>query len=182
MSTYRIHNIESAPEKSKPVLQDLKKVFGFVPNVAGAMAESPVLVDGFAGVFHKVHSGTFTEAQIQVLLLTNAVTNASAWPVALHTELALQAGVAADDVQAIRERRAPADRKLAALSALARTMIEKRGQVDERTLASAEEAGFNKALVLEAILVVAASTITNYTASITNPPLEPALQKHAWRA
>jgi hypothetical protein len=35
---------------------------------------------------------------------------------------------------------------------------------------------------LELITIVAASAITNYTASITKPPLEPALQPHAWSA
>jgi hypothetical protein len=37
--------------------------------------------------------------------------------------------------------------------------------------------GFSKALLLEAITIVAASTITNYTGSITNPPLEAHLQQ-----
>jgi alkylhydroperoxidase family enzyme len=182
MSSYRIHSLDSAPEKSKPALQDLKQTFGFLPNLAGAMAESPVLIDAFAAVFHRVHAGSFSEAELQVLLLTNAVTNSSAWPVALHSHLALAAGVAPGDVQAIRERRVPKDRKRAALSALARAMIEKRGHLDERDLAIVREAGLGQELVLEAVLVVAASTITNYTASIAKPSLEAALQPQAWSA
>jgi alkylhydroperoxidase family enzyme len=181
MSTYRVHSIDSAPEKSRPALQDLKKTFGFIPNVAGAMAESPVLLDAFAGVFHKVHSGTFTEPQVQTLLLTNAVTNTSAWPVALHSKLALEAGVAPADVQAIRERRLPEDSKLAALSGLTRAMIEKRGHLDERDLATFREAGFRQDQVLEVITVVAASAMTNCTASITEPPVEAPLQAHVWK-
>jgi hypothetical protein len=122
MSTYRIHSIESAPEKSKPALQDLQKAFGFIPNLVGAMAESPVLIGALVPVFHEVHSGSFSEAEVQVVLLTNAVTNSAAWPVALHSKLALDAGVGADDVQAIRARRAPRDARLAALSGLARAL------------------------------------------------------------
>src|SRR5262249_17536365 len=106
MSSYRIHSVESAPEKSKPALRDLKNTFGFIPNVAGAMAESPVLISAFVDVFHKVHSGSFSEAEIQVVLLTNAVTNSAEWPVALHSGLALKAGVSAADVQpSVREVR-----------------------------------------------------------------------------
>jgi hypothetical protein len=104
MPTCRIHNIESAPEKSKAALQDLRRTFGFIPNVAGAMAESPVLISAFVPVFRQVHSGSFSEAEIQVVLLTNAVTNSAEWPVSLHSKLALDAGVTADDVQAIRSR------------------------------------------------------------------------------
>jgi hypothetical protein len=85
-------------------------------------------------------------------------------------------------VQAIRERRSPQDAKLASLSRLARTLIEKRGLGDEHDIASFTEVGFDQALVLDVILVVCASTMTNYTASVTQPPLEEIFQPHAWKA
>lgn len=182
MSTYRIHTIESAPEKSKPALHDLKKAFGFLPNLIGAMAASPVLISSLVPVFHKVHTGSFSEAETQVVLLTDAVTNAAPWPVALHSKLALDAGVSADDVEAIRARRAPKDRKFAAISALARALIEKRGHLDDRDLATFQEAGYSQDLALEVVTAVAASTITNYTASITKPLLEEALKPYTWTA
>ena len=182
MSTYRIHTIESAPEKSKRALQDLKNAFGFVPNLVGAMAASPVLINSLVPVFHNVHSGSFSEAEVQVVLLTNAVTNSATWPVAVHSKLALDAGVTSDDVRAIRARRTPRDARLAALSGLARAMIDKRGHIEEHDVVAFREAGFGQGLVLELITIVAASTITNYTASITEPALEAALQPHAWTA
>jgi len=129
----------------------------------------------------KVHGGNFTEPQIQTVLLTDAVTNACTWAVALHTALGLQAGLDPLDVEAMRAGRSPSDKKLGALSTLARTLIEKRGRLDqdiERFLA----AGFGKDLLLEAITIVAASTITNYTGSVTNPPLEAALRAHEWKS
>lgn len=43
------------------------------------MATPPVLASSLVGLFAKVHGGSFTEPQIQVLLLTNEVTNASEW-------------------------------------------------------------------------------------------------------
>ena len=76
MSTFQIYTIDSAPEQSQPVLRQLQQTFGFIPNIAGAMAGSPVLIDAFFTLFQKVHAGSFTEAQIQTLLLTTAVTNA----------------------------------------------------------------------------------------------------------
>jgi alkylhydroperoxidase family enzyme len=182
MSTYRVHTIESAPEKSKSAVQDLKKAFGFVPNLIGAMAASPVLISSLVPVFRNVHTGSFSEREVQAILLTDAVTNSATWPVALHSKLALDAGVSADDVQAIRARHAPKDQKLAAISGLARAMIENRGHLEDRDLAAFRAAGYSQDLVLEVIGIVAASTITNYTASITNPPLEETLKPHAWTA
>ena len=183
MKTFPVHTIESAPEQSKPSLQALQGAFGMIPNIAGAMASSPVLIRSLVGLFQQVHGGNFSEKQIQVLLLTNAVTNACAWAVAFHTALALKEGVEPGDVQAIRERRTPQNPKNAALSALARTLIEKRGRLDDDLDVSRFlQAGFDQAHLLEVIAVVAASTITNYTGNVTKPPVEAAFGAYAWSA
>jgi len=65
MERFPIYTIESAPEPSKPALQSLKAAFGVVPNIAGAMATSPVLINSLVGLFQQVHGGGFAEAQIQ---------------------------------------------------------------------------------------------------------------------
>src|SRR5262249_24354380 len=153
-----------------------------IPNIAGAIATSPVLINSLVGLFGNVHGGSFTEAQIQTVLLTDAVTNACTWAVAFHTTLALKEGVDPADIQAIRERRLPKDSKLAALSALAKTMIEKTGPLDDQDVNRFIAAGFRKDHALEVVAVVAASTITNYTGSITKPPLEAPFAAHAWAA
>jgi alkylhydroperoxidase family enzyme len=180
MSSFHVHTIDSAPQQSKPVLRQLQQTFGFIPNIAAAMAESPVLIDAFFDLFQKVHAGTFTEAQIQTLLLTNAVTNACSWAVAFHTALALNEGLAPADVDAIRSGRAPADREHAALSTLTKASIEKRGHLDERDVSGFLEAGFRRDQVLEVLAVAAASTITNYVGNIARPPLEAQFHAHIW--
>src|ERR1700727_1255492 len=167
MTRFSINTLQSAPDRSKPALQQLQAAFGMIPNIAGVMSNSPVLINSLVGLFGRVHGGSFTEAQIQTLLLTNAVTNACAWAVAFHTALALKQGLTPSDVDAIREGRAPKDRQHAALSVLAKTLIEKRGRLDDRDVDKFTDAGFGKDLVLEVIAVVAASTITNYTGSVT---------------
>jgi alkylhydroperoxidase family enzyme len=182
MQTFPVHTIESAPEQSKPSLQMLQGVFGMIPNIVGAMSTSPILIGSLVGLFQKVHGGSFSEGQIQILLLTNAVTNGAAWAVAFHTALALKEGVEPADVQAIRERQTPRNPQSAALSVLARALIEKRGRLDDLDVSRFLQAGFDKAHLLEVIAVVAASTITNYTGNITQPPVEAAFEPYAWSA
>src|SRR5882757_10033510 len=104
MQTFPVHTIESAPEQSRPALQMLQGAFGMIPNIAGAMSTSPVLIGSLVALFQKVHGASFSEEQIQALLLTNAVTNACTWAVAFHTALALKEGMDPADVKAIRER------------------------------------------------------------------------------
>ena len=181
MTAYPVLTLDTAPEASRPVLENLDQAFGRIPNIAGTMAHSPTLIGGFIGLFTAVHNGRLSEAEIQILLLTNAVTNASAWPVAFHSFLALKAGVAKVDVDAIRHGGVPRDARSAALSALARSLIETRGHTDPKVLEAFFAAGYDREQALEVIGVVAASTITNYTATLTQPPLEDFLEPHAWQ-
>ncbi|SHM54231.1 carboxymuconolactone decarboxylase family protein [Rhizobacter sp. OV335] len=176
MSNFTVHSPQSVPEASKAPLRALEEVFGFVPNLARAMAESPVPIKGFIGLFQNVHAGSFGEAEIQVLLLTNAVTNNSRWAIAFHTHLALAQGVAEADVEAIRARRAPDDIRHAALSAVARSLIENRGKLDAAAQSGFYAAGYRPDQLLELIGVVAASTLTNYAGNVVHPPLEDFLQ------
>ncbi|MBN3734207.1 carboxymuconolactone decarboxylase family protein [Burkholderia sp. Tr-20390] len=182
MSAYPLHTIDSAPAASKPVLQQLQQTFGIVPNIAAAMAASPVLINGFIGLFERVHASSLTEPQIQTLLLTNAVTNASDWPVAFHTALALKQGVTHADADAIRRGALPGDPTLAALSATARKLIDTRGHLPEADRQAFLDAGFSAEQLLEVIAVVAASTITNYVGSVTQPALEAPFDAFAWQA
>jgi alkylhydroperoxidase family enzyme len=180
MQSFPLLTIDNAPEKSKPALRALQGAFGVIPNVAAAMATSPVLIDSLVGLFGKVHGGSFTELQIQTLLLTNAVTNGSAWAIAFHSGLALKEGLDDADVQAIRAKRAPRGAKLAALSIFAKTLIEKRGRVGDDDIDAFVAASFSREHALEVIAVVAASTITNYTASVTKPPVEEPFLAYSW--
>ena len=182
MTSFPVHTIDSAPEGSKPAMQQLQSAFGMIPNLIGTIATSPVLINSLVGLFGNVHGSSFTEAQVQTVLLTDAVTNASPWAVAFHTTLALKEGIDPADVQAIRNGRLPKDSKLAALSGLAKAMIEKRGHLGDEDIKRFLAAGFGKDHLLEAVAAVAASTITNYTDSITRPRLEAPFQDHAWAA
>ena len=161
-------------------MEALQSAFGFLPNIAATMSTSPVLINTLVPVFGQVHGGSFSEPQIQTVLLTNAVTNASAYPAALHSLLALQNGVSEADVNAIRNGDLPKDAKLAALSRLAKTLIEKRGRLNEQDKETFLQAGFGPDHLLEVIAIVAASTMTNYNANVTQPPLEQDIQAHAW--
>jgi alkylhydroperoxidase family enzyme len=181
MPTYPIPTLASAPEKSKPALEQLQQAFGTIPNIAAVISNSPKLVTSLVGVFQQVHSSSLTEQEIQIVLLTDAVANSSTYAVAFHTALALNQGVSSEETTAIRARLVPKDLRFGALSTLAKTLIEKRGHLSEQELDAFLAAGFTKEQILEVIAIVAASTITNYAGSIADPPLEDQFQPFAWR-
>ena len=182
MPNYPVHTIASAPEKSKPALEQLQKAFGVLPNLPAVIANSPKLINSLVGLFGQVHSPGLSEAENQIVLLTDAVTNSSTYAVAFHTALALQQGISSEETTAIRERLVPKDKRFAALSKLAKTLIEKRGHLSEQELDLFIAAGFTKEQAFEVIAIVAASTITNYAGTIANPPLEDPFRQYAWQS
>jgi len=180
MHDYKVHTIQSAPEQSKAPLEALHKTFGLVPNLAATMAESPTLIAGFVGAIGNFIGGTFTGGQRQVILLTSALVNRCAWAVAFHSTGAAREGVAAADIAAIRAGRAPADAKAAALVAIARALLLKRGAIDADDRGAFTAAGFTPAQLLEVIAGLGASMMATYAGNITNPPLEAPFAAAAW--
>ncbi len=178
---YKVHTLETAPEKSRPALQGLQQNFGLIPNLAATMAESPTLVNGFVGAFGNFHGGTFTGREKQVLLLTNAVTNKCAWAVAFHSTLALKEGVSVETVEALRQGRLPPEVKAAALSNLTRLLIEKRGHLSEEQVRSFVSAGYSEAQLFEVIAGLAVSVMANYAGNVATPPLEAPFKSQEWK-
>jgi AhpD family alkylhydroperoxidase len=181
MNTYPIHTTESAPESARQSLEFLQKAFGMIPNLAATMASSPSLVNTFVAAQGQFAGETFTGGERQVLLLTNAVTNECSWAVAFHSAMALKQGVAAVEVDAIRERRLPSDPRLAALSLTTRQLIDNRGHLDEGDMDDFLAAGFDRVQLFEMITGVAISTMANYAGNIAQPPLDEPFQAHAWK-
>ena len=180
MPTYPMPALASAPEKSKPALEQLQQAFGLIPNLAAVISNSPKLVNSLVGVFQQVHSSSLNEQELQIVLLTDAVANSSPYAVAFHTALAIKQGVNPEETVAVRARLVPKDQRFGALSTLAKTLIEKRGHLNEQEFDAFLAAGFTKEQILEVIAVVAASTITNYAGTIENPPLEEQFKQFAW--
>ncbi|HEX6723199.1 MAG TPA: carboxymuconolactone decarboxylase family protein [Burkholderiaceae bacterium] len=180
MQPFRIHTIDSAPEGSRQGLQALQKNFGFIPNAAATMANSPVLLNAFIAAFGSFHGGSFTEAEKQALLLTNAVALKCAWTTAFHSTLALKTGVAPGDVAAIRDGRLPADRNLAALSALGRALIDRKGHGAAAQIEQFVAAGHAQAQVLDVIAGIAISTMAALTATVADTPVEDMFKAQRW--
>jgi hypothetical protein len=42
--------VETAPEKSRPLLEKIQKSFKFIPNLFGVFANSPVMLEGYLGL------------------------------------------------------------------------------------------------------------------------------------
>lgn len=180
MNPFPVHTLTTAPEKAKASLEGLQKTFGIIPNLAATMATSPTLVNGFVGALVNFLGGSFDGRERQVVLLTNAVMNRSAWAVAFHSTAALKEGVSEQDVKAIRSGGLPENTKHRALSSVTRALVERRGHLEPRDLEAFTAAGYSHAQLLEVIAGQGASMMANYAGNITHPPVETPFAAQQW--
>jgi alkylhydroperoxidase family enzyme len=60
----------TAPAASQPVLDQVSKAFGFVPNLQANMAESPELLAGYTALWDLVAKSSLAPHEQQVVYLT----------------------------------------------------------------------------------------------------------------
>lgn len=56
MSDYPLHTLETAPEKSRPLLEASQKEMGMIPNLHAVMAQSPSVLEVILGLSRKTLS------------------------------------------------------------------------------------------------------------------------------
>src|SRR5262245_9322558 len=180
MTRFEIHTTTTAPEGSKAPLEELRAAVGMVPNLAATMAESPELLKGFVQLRSIQSSGTFSPAEVQVLSLTNAFENGCSYCMALHSTLALKAGVSVESVAALRAGRAPVEPRLKALSDFSRALVQARGNVTPSDVGGFVKAGFSRGQALEVVLGVAVSILPNFAHHVTQCPVDDAFRPQTW--
>ena len=167
--------VESAPEKSRPILRNVHKTFGFIPNLMAMFANNPSVLEGYLaldGVFEK---GSFTRVERQLILLAASVENKCDYCTAAHSTIAkgfLHA--APETISAIRNGVPIADNKADALVNLTREIVRERGFVKQGTVEAFLSAGYRKEQVMELLLGVALKTISNYLDHFSPTPLDQA--------
>jgi uncharacterized peroxidase-related enzyme len=177
MTQFTIHTLETAPAASKPALEKLKAAVGMIPNLAGAMSESPQLIEAFATLGGLLRAGSsFSPVEREIISLVNAVENGCRYCMAIHSTFALHSGVKLTTVDAIRAGQSPGEVRLNALTEYARTMLRERGQINDAALQSFFKAGFTRAQSLEIIAALALSIMANYAGHLTHVPPDEAIK------
>ncbi|WOO40248.1 carboxymuconolactone decarboxylase family protein [Rubellicoccus peritrichatus] len=180
MIDYRIHTVETAPEASKPILETVKKNFGFVPNLMATMSESPVLVESYLTMMRLFEKAKLSPTEREIILMTNNRLNGCTYCMAAHSTVAKMAGVDAGVIEALRSGTSIDDPKLEALRTFAVIIHETHGRPTEQQVDEFLAAGYTKETILEVIVGTSLKVLSNYTTPITVPELDKAFEPMAW--
>jgi len=171
--SFRVHTPDTAPESSRPALENIKARYGFIPNLAAVFAESPGAFNGLLAALQAYddESLTLTPVERQVVLLAVSVQNRCEYCTAAHSMLIHMLGVGRDDVDALQRGGPLSDPKLQALRTFTEQVVTGRGIVDDASLRRFLDAGHTRGQVFEVLLGVALKTLTNYANHIARPPV-----------
>lgn len=181
MTTLKVHNIESAPQESKALLENSQKAYGMIPGLHGVLAGAPGILKAYQTLHELFVDSSFNEEELTVVWQTINVEHECHYCVPAHTGIAEMMKVDDTITQALRDRTPLANSKLEALRDMTLVIVRNRGQVSSAELQTFYEAGYGERQVLEIILGLSQKVISNYSNHIANTPVDAAFQKFTWK-
>ena len=181
MTDFPSHDLETAPEESKPLLEASNKAFGRLPGLHKVMAESPQALQAYQ-LLHKLFTETeFDADELTVVWQTINVEHECHYCVPAHTGIAKKMKVSDEISNALRDETPLPSEKLEALRKFTLQMLRSRGNVTEEQLQAFFAAGYGHRAVLDIILGLAQKVMSNYTNQVAETPLDEPVKPLAWQ-
>ena len=162
MAEFTIHDAETAPDGSKPLLDGATAKFGFTPNLVGVLADSPAALKAYLAINGAVAETSLNPTEQQVVLLAASFENGGTYDMAAHSTVSEKIGVPADVVESLRAGGSIADPKLNALAEFTRATVRNNGVVDDGATATFLTAGYTSVSILDVVTAIAQKLISSY--------------------
>ncbi|WP_408902981.1 carboxymuconolactone decarboxylase family protein [Methylobacterium radiotolerans] len=175
-----IHTPGTAPERSKPIAADSLERYGFLPNLHGIMAESPVMYEIYRQTGATFARRTLSALERQIVLRAIDYENECHHCMAVHSPIATRERIPGAILSALRHGDPLADPKLETLRSFAAAMTRTRGQVGQAELDRFEAVGYTRENLLEAIVAIGYEVLGNDIDHVAATPLDAAFEAYAW--
>lgn len=160
-----ILTIDTAPTRSRPVLEGIESDLGLVPNLAATIAASPTLLAAFDGIRRAVGDPSFDPVHREVAGVAVGTVVGNAYGVAFHSTMLGRLGVDDEEIEAMRAGDEPTDQTHAAVYAFARSVAADRGRVDASVIERARAVGLDGPALLQ---IVAECTLAMLVGLVDN--------------
>ncbi len=181
MTTFTLHSIESAPEASKPLLDDSIKSFGMIPNLHGVLASAPKALEGYQKLHQLFGESSFNAEELTVVWQSINVEHNCHYCVPAHTAIAHSMNVDTELTEALRNDSPLKNAKLQTLKDFTLSLVRNRGQVSKNELETFYAQGYGEQQVLEIILGISQKVISNYTNHVANTEVDVPFKPFTWQ-
>jgi AhpD family alkylhydroperoxidase len=178
--TFTIHTREDAPDEAKENLEKIKEKFGFIPNIAGVLADAPAVLEAFVTLDGIMEKTSFSPVERGVIFMTVSQQNESGYCMAAHTKSAKKMHMPDDVLKALRHGETLKDAKLEALRQYTLGVLENHGRPTDEIKNRFLKAGYGPQQALEIVLGITLKTLTNYTNRLAHTRLDPEFKQEQW--
>ncbi|NPT43494.1 carboxymuconolactone decarboxylase family protein [Paraburkholderia sp. 1N] len=155
---------------NQAIFDNLKSGLGMVPNLYATLAHSESALGSYLA-FQNAKSSITGKAREVVNLVVSQV-NTCEYCLAAHTVIGKMSGFTDEQILEIRSGNASFDAKFDALAKLVRNIAISRGHADQALVDAFFAAGWTKANLVDAIIVIGDKTVTNYLHATTRVPVD----------
>ena len=180
MADFKRHDQSSAPDDSKPLLENSVKDFGMIPNLHAVMAEAPRLLEGYQHLHALFLDTSFTAEEQTVVWQSINVEHGCHYCVPAHTAIAKQMKVDDTITDALRNETALPSDRLEALRDFTLSVVRQRGEVSDDAVQAFFNADFTRQQLLEVVLGVSQKVMSNYVNHLAVTPVDEPFKKFEW--
>lgn len=171
MSRIPVPAYEDVPAEARPVLDEIGKRLGFIPNVHRLLALSPASLSGMAAL-ESAMTRVFDVRTREAVALAVSEANGCDYCLAAHSHIAGHFAKVTPEEIALNRQGGSADPVRAAIARLSRRLIETRGKVSDADLAMAREAGLNDRQIIETVAMTARASLTNFMNNVAETAID----------
>ncbi|MEU8296152.1 carboxymuconolactone decarboxylase family protein [Micromonospora sp. NPDC048909] len=180
-TVFPVHTVDTAPDAARPVIEGVRRGFGWLPAAVALMADSPELLNGFLTANRIFEQTDLTPLEREVVVFTVATGNECHVCVALHTATLAKLAASAELTAALRAGGALPEPKLEALRRFTGAVLAHSGAVPDPELDAFLAAGYQPRHALDVVLGVGTYTISTFANRLTGAPLDPPLARYSWQ-
>jgi uncharacterized peroxidase-related enzyme len=179
MSRLPILAVADAPADSQPLLEAVRKQLGTVPNMMKLLATAPAALEGYLALSGALGKGALDAKLRESVALVVSEHNGCDYCLAAHTFVGKNFAKLSDEATAKARDGLGLDERTTAALIFARSVARERGRVQEAEITALREAGFTDAQVLEIVVNVALTVLTNYVNNVAQTELDfPRVSRH----
>ena len=176
MSRFHIHDDESAPEGSLPIIKGALGATGQLPNFIGVLAGSPAALRAYARFRSELRHGTLPRKTLERISLAVASHFGSQPGLNLHARTARAEGIGLDEMAAARDWESENERERSLLLLL-RESLHGTSPLPAHLVEEAREHGWTDEQILEAIAFVALESFTAMVNVAGDVPLDGSIEE-----
>lgn len=171
-------SIAASPPAAQPLLEDVQKQLGSVPNLYRVVGNSPAALEGLIGLAGALARGRIDARTRTRIAIAVAELNGCDYCLSAHSYLGKNLAKLEDSELAANREGGSSDSKAAAALRFASKVVTARGHVTDLDVDAVRAAGYDDAQIVEIILHVALNTMTNYVNVIAETAIDFPVIRH----